>query len=306
MLNYIGIDVGGSFIKYGIVDDNGNVYYQGKITTFRENPKKIMEDLIKIITELKQYKSINQVGISLPGVIDRNNRLVTSGALEGLYKVDVAQILSDATNTSVTLTNDAKAIAYGEQWLGAGKNCDNFVCIPLGTGVGGSIVSDGHVLKGNNGVAGEFGMMLMEFGRSEPLIFDSASFHCGVIAGLCRLYNKKKGNKDFTTWEKDVKIILERASSGEMEARESLSEFYHNAAVLLLNIRVTLDPEKILLGGGVSESVQIMDGIKQAVKKLFARYTEISSLGFPTIEPCYLGNKAGMIGAVSVLRRGEK
>lgn len=307
MPSYAGIDIGGSFIKYGIVDEKGNFSNQGKIPTNRKDAKQVLEDLIKIIHDLKQNAAIQQVGISIPGVIDRQNRLLTSGALVDFHKLDVAKVLSDATQTVVKLTNDAKAIAYGEQWLGAGKNCDNFVCLPLGTGVGGALVLDGKVVVGHNGAAGEIGMSLMGLGTKEPVGYESASFYCGAVAGLCRIYNLKKGNTDISTWQRDVKKILALAAAGESNAQESLNEFYRNTAVLLLNVRVTFDPEKILIGGGISENPQIMAGIKQAVSNLVARYTDMAALGFPIIEACQLGNTAGMIGAVSsFIEKGEK
>lgn len=298
MTNYLGIDIGGSFIKYGVITDKGEVLSYDKLTTARTEPQVLINQLADLIYQAKKANAIQGVGISLPGVIKGEGQLVTSGAIEGLYEYDVIKILSEKTGLRVKLTNDANAIAFAEKWLGAGKECDHFVCIPIGTGVGGAIVINGQVIKGRTGAAGEFGMSLMGLGTLDPVRYESVSFYCGAVAGLCRIYNTKHGVKDFTNWEKDIQVILLRAEAGEKEAIESLDAFYHNVAVLLLNIVVTLDPEKILIGGGISENHHMMSGIKSACQTLAKRYSDVTSLGLPNIISCQLGNQAGMIGAI--------
>lgn len=305
MKKYIGIDIGGSFIKYGIISSEGEVLEQKKIPTKRMDPEKILDDLVLIINEYKTVGNIVGVGISLPGVIDTNNKLLTSGSLLNMFKYDVYQILNKRTNMPISLINDAKAMSYAENWVGIGKVYNNFVCLPLGTGVGGSIVLNGQVIQGRSGASGEFGMMLMGQGKSKPISHESASFYCGVVAGLCRFYNNKAGNVGFENWETDVLKIMELAEVGDKFAKESVEEFYSNVAVLLLNICVAIDPEVIVIGGGISENTEIMNGIEQSVKDLISRYPEITALGLPKIVACQLGNNAGMIGAVGHFIKGE-
>ena len=306
MRYFLGIDLGGSFMKYGVVDEEGNILSREKRPTQRMDPEAVLADLTQIILSVKKEHTLSGVGISLPGVINSKNQLLSSGAIQDLFQYDVRQIISERTALKVLLVNDAKAIGYGEKWLGAGKDCQNFVCLPLGTGVGGTIVIDGKVIQGRTGAAGEFGMMLMGLGKTEPVGYESSSVYCGAVAGLCRIYNQKIGRTSFDTWEKDIKKIVSLANDGQKEAQDSLTEFYQNVAVLLLNIRVSIDPELILVGGGISENKAIMSGIKQALTKLILRYSDMSALGAPTIQPCRLGNDAGMIGAVSQLIEGEK
>lgn len=305
MTQYIGIDVGGSFIKYGVIDEEGTILFHDKTPTRRTDPELVIDTLVEIIKKITQNRKIAGVGISIPGVINPNGRLMTSGALDNLYHYDVQSIVAKRADVKTLLVNDAKAIAYAEKWLGAGRNYDNFVCLPLGTGVGGSIVVNGKVLQGRVGAAGEFGMMLMGLGKTNPVGYESASFYCGAIAGLCRMYSNKIGKTAFNEWETDIKYILQLAHTGDSNAQESLKEFYQNIAVLLLNISVSLDPEQILIGGGISENEEIMEGIRLACTELIERYSDISVIGFPEIRSCQLGNTAGMIGAVSKFIEGE-
>lgn len=305
MKKYVGIDIGGSFIKYGTLDKKGMILHKGKEHTNRNKPEQVLEDLTSIILEESHGQVIEGVGISIPGVIDLNNKLLTSGALKDLYKYDIQSRLSKNTGLKIKLVNDAKSIGYAEGWLGAGAGCQNFVCLPLGTGVGGSIILDGKMCQGRTGAAGEFGMMLMGLGKTEPVGYESASFYCGAVAGLCRMYNQKMGRTNFSTWNTDILSILDLAREGNQIASESLEEFYQNVAVLLLNISVSIDPEKILIGGGISENTEIMTGIQEAVQQLVQRYKDMSAIGLPEIVSCKLGNNAGMIGAVSQFIKGE-
>lgn len=305
MKKYIGIDIGGSFIKYGLLDETGTILQKKKRPTDRNDPKQVLTQLATIISEESNGQTIAGVGISLPGIIDPDEHLLTSGALTDLYQYDVQQILTEKTGQKIKLVNDANAIGYAEGALGAGSGCDNFVCLPLGTGVGGSVVLNGKLRQGRTGAAGEFGMMLMGLGKTEPVGYESASFYCGAVGGLCRIYNQKLGRRDLKTWNTDVKAILAAAENGDELARQSVAEFYQNVAVLLLNISVALDPEQILIGGGISENAEIMSGIKEACQRLLARYADMSVIGLPDIISCQLGNDAGMIGAVLQFIEGE-
>ncbi|WP_314067661.1 ROK family protein [uncultured Vagococcus sp.] len=300
-MTYIGIDVGGSYIKYGVVNRKGQLLFSDKQSTDRSNPQAVVQTIVAISSLLQQRYEIKGIGISIPGVINHENRLITSGAIVGLHEIEVSQLLARQTGKPIVLVNDANAIGYGEQWVGNGKNCQNFVCLPLGTGVGGAIIVNGQLLKGRTGAAGEFGMALMGLGKTEPVAYESASLYCGAVAGLCRIYSTKLGKPNAADWTVDIPHILKLAEEGDQKATESLGEFYQNTAVLLLNIAVTIDPEKILIGGGVSDSPIIMAGIEKAVKQLLARYTVIENLGFPQLSRVKLGNTAGMIGAVSQL-----
>lgn len=299
MKTFLGIDIGGSFIKFGLITAEGQILKKDSLATKRLEPDTLIADLVELILKMKAETPLSGVGISLPGVINRQNQLVTSGALVDLYKRDLHGILTEKTQLEIRLVNDAKAIGLAERWLGAGQACDNFVCLPLGTGVGGCIVLDGKVIQGRTGAAGEFGMMLMGLGKTEPVGYESSSFYCGAVAGLCRTYSWKIGQRNFSEWETDIKLILQRAQDGQKEAVESLAEFYQNVAVLLLNISVAIDPEQILIGGGISDNQEIMTGIKSALNHLLTRYTDMSAIGLPKVSPCQLGNTAGMIGAVS-------
>ncbi len=299
MKNYIGIDVGGTFIKFGIINAEGKVIYDSKIVTQRDNPEGVLNDLIKIIGELKRKYGIYEVGISLPGIINRKNQLLTSGTIQDLYKYPIKNEIEGKTDMNVSLVNDANAMAIAEKWIGSGRNCDNFVCLPLGTGVGGAIVINNQIISGKNGAAGEFGLTFMDQVDQKMLVNSSASFYCGTIMGLCRIYNRELNRTSINEWETDVAKIILASKKKQKEAIESLNEFYKNVARLLMNVTLSLDPEKILIGGGISENSQILRGIQKAFLQLGRSYSQTEKLELPEIIPCQLGNKAGMIGSIA-------
>lgn len=299
MRDYIGVDIGGTFIKFGIVTCEGEILYNSKIMTDRDNPKSVIENLITIITKLKNKYGIREVGISLPGIINNKNQLLTSGAINDLFKYPLKETIEEATNTVANLVNDANAVALAEQWVGSGRGCSNFVCLPIGTGVGGSIVIEDKIIFGRNGAAGEFGLTFMDQLDKNELVTSSASYYCGSIMGLCRIYNTKLKKPSISDWETDVSKIMEAAKNNQKEAIESFEEFYHNLSRLLMNVTLSIDPEKILIGGGISENNEILEALRAKFLQLGSSYSQTAGIKLPEIIPCKLGNMAGMIGAVA-------
>lgn len=297
MQKYVGIDIGGSFIKFGLVDADGNILEQESMPTKREDPEGLLAKLTAIIAGY-QRKGIDKVAISLPGVISQDGTMITAGAIPGFKSRNIQAELTKMTGASVQVINDANAAALSEKWLGHGKNIKNYFCLTLGTGVGGAVVLNDQLLTGRTGAAGEVGISLLGRGNTRPVGYESVSFFAGAVAGLCRIYNFKKGVFNLADWQTDIPTILKEAKSGGGIAQESFNEFYQNVAVTILNITVMYDPERILIGGGVSANEEIMANVKQAVNYLFTRYTDVSAVGAPEILPCKFRNSAGILGAV--------
>lgn len=300
MTQYIGIDVGGSTIKAALVDEQGQLKNYQQCPTTRDDPEKVLQTLTELI-HYYQTTTITQVGISIPGVINPAGKMITSGAIAQLHHYAVLDDLQKATHTTVRLVNDANAIALAEHWQGRAKDVQNFVCVPLGTGVGGSIFLNGQLVTGVGGAAGEFGMMLAnpEKVSAQTAHLAEYSFNAGAVAGLCRIYNQKLKRVNLADWELSVPQILKKAATGQTEAQESLAIFYQNVATLLLNIRVVLDPSLILIGGGISESQAIINGIQAVLTAITKQHPDLLAIGMPPVLPCQLGNRAGIIGAAS-------
>ena len=164
MKTYIGIDLGGTFIKYGLVDEEGNILEKGKVPTpagcgYEETVRAIADAAAKLAD-----KKPCGVGIGSPGVIDGERGIaVTSGNL-GWEKVPLEKDVAALCKLPVVLTNDANAAAFGECYGGAGKSYRSLVFLTLGTGVGSGIVIDGKLFEGNGGAGAELGHMVIRTG----------------------------------------------------------------------------------------------------------------------------------------------
>ncbi|MGV1139546.1 ROK family protein [Enterococcus hirae] len=252
----------------------------------------ILTDLKNYLNEQQQYLDISGVGISLPGVINHDGTMQTAGSLKKLIGLNVKEIAQDHLQLPVEIITDSKAVALAEGWLGNGANYSNYVCVTLGSAIGGAIVIDRKLYWGQGGLAGEFGVSLM--GReNQEYKLDSTSLHAGVVGGLCRKYSLAIGKE-----VKDAKYIFDLAAQKDALAKKYVDEFLDDVARLLTNISVYIAPEAILIGGGVSGNSQIMAEIQAAYTRIIHEYRVLSSVQMPQVIPCKLANDAGVIGSV--------
>ena len=296
---YLGVDIGGTFIKLGIVDENGLILKKEKITSTNDLTQ-ILSDLKAYLNEHQQYLDISGVGISLPGVINHDGTMQTAGALKKLIGLNVKEIAQDNLQLPVEIITDSKAVALAEGWLGNGTNFANYVCVTLGSAVGGAIVIDRKLYWGQGGLAGEFGVSLMGREHQEYKL-DSTSLHAGVVGGLCRKYSLAIGKE-----VKDAAFIFDLAAQNDPLAQKYVAEFLDDVARMLANISVYIAPEAILIGGGISGSPQIMAEIQSAYQRIIQEYRVLSSVQMPVVIPCNLANDAGVIGSVKQVMDSQK
>ena len=290
---FLGVDLGGTFTKMGVVSAAGEVLSKTKFPTEMS--------LNAILTQVQQYIDqvqaeeqivIKGIGISLPGVMKADGTMQTAGAIKSLIGFNVRKHAAEFFQLPVAAITDSKAAALAESWHGNGKAFDNFVCLTLGSAVGGAIVINRQLYWGLGGLAGEFGVALMD--RKDPAYkLDSTSLHAGVVGGLCRKYSLAAGQKVM-----EAEKIFAMAEEGQPLAQKYVSEFFDDVARLVVNVSVSLAPEAVLIGGGISENKQIMACIESVYKQVIQDYSVLSRVQMPKLLPCFYGNDAGIIGAV--------
>lgn len=290
MKRYAGIDIGGTRIKMGIIDETGNVIVQENEATQSEREQLMMQ--IKSFIERHKEYEIQGVGISMPGIARSDGYMQTSGAIKCFLKRNMKIDLQEFLHLPVEIENDSNSAGIAEKWIGAAQNLDNFVCFTLGTAVGGAIFIDGKLVRGLGGMAGEFGIALC---GKETGNYDEQSFsYCaGVVAGLCRNYSYRVRERVLDAME-----IFHRAHQGDNDAKECIKQFYHDTAVLLVNTAMIVAPEMMLIGGGISANEEAMNGIRQEYENIIQEYHVLTLLDMPGMVTCQLKNEAGMIGAV--------
>lgn len=299
---YVGFDIGGTTIKYGVLDECGTILEKGSMETKYE-PDVFYANLLKIIEEAQRIYQINGIGISAPGIVQKDGFMLTAGAIKPLYGENFKRKLEEATGLPVTVENDANAVAIAEKWIGNATDLENYLCLVLGTGVGGGIVINGKVYRGSHGMAGEFGWMMIdklpETGNLEAV---SINRRASVVDGLVRLYNEAWQSEDETVMPvQDAREIFTLAESGDERAIEMTKQFYVDLSVGLVNLISCFDPEVILIGGGVSANEQFHRELQKTLTEVQKNHAAINYLRGKTIapvRPTKLKNDAGLIGAV--------
>ena len=287
MGRYLGIDVGGTEIKYGIFDENGNEFIEesGSAKSVRDDLDKIIDILSRII---KSAKEIDGVGISIPGGVDNENGvIIEGGAIPVLAGVDLIGILNEKTGFNVAIENDANCVVLAEKWIGNGKDCSSFVCMTIGTGIGGGMFINNKIHVGKNFFAGEFGYIIIEefedYNNIPTLSFSSATEPLLKQVALAKemKFEDINGLKVFEMIENGDEVVI-----------EAYRKWLRKLCIGINNVGFSIDPEKFLIGGGVSGAPRLIPDIKEELRKINP-YTESWK-----IETCKHFNSSGKIGAV--------
>lgn len=305
---YVGFDIGGTSIKYGVVDNAGNILEKASIPTNHEK-EAFFADLEQIVADMKEkYDLIAGIGISAPGIIRKDGYMITAGALLPLYGENIKVTMEQRTGLPVSIENDANAAAIAERWVGNAQGFNNYLVIVLGTGVGGGIVINGDVFRGDHGMAGEFGFMVLdELPEDGDIEQVSLNRRASVVGGLCRLYNEAKLAEDPNAEAiKDARIVFQRETAGEAVAKKVLDRYFIDLSVALLNLISCFDPEAILIGGGISANETFNTRLQETLAKITARHSSLNYLSDKTVAPVMpakLKNDAGLVGAVYQVQR---
>ena len=287
MGRYLGIDIGGTEIKYGIFDKNGTEFVEesGSVKSVRDDLDKIINILETII---KDAKEIDGVGISIPGGVDSENGvLIEGGAIPVLAGADLVGILKERTGINISIENDANCVVLAEKWIGNGKYCSSFVCMTIGTGIGGGMFINNKIHIGNNFFAGEFGYMICHDFEDYD---DINNFSCSsATEPLLKQVAAAKGMK----FEEVNGIkVFEMMENGDEVVIATYRRWLRKLCVGINNIGFSIDPEKFLIGGGVSAAPRLIPDIKEELMKI-----NPLTKGW-NIETCKHFNSSGKIGAV--------
>ena len=284
-MNILAIDIGGTMIKYGLVSSDGEILSTDKIET--EAEKGLENILNKIDNIFKRYKKNNPVGIAVSGTGQINGMIgkVIGGnpIIPNWIGTNLVKILEEKYNLPAVLENDVNCVALGEKWIGAGKDLSNFICLTIGTGIGGGIILNNQLFRGENFVAGEFGHTLIKKGEFEQFASTTA---------LIRLVKEKTGKI------LNGKEIFDLEKKEIVEYQEVISEWIENLTDGLSSIVYCFNPANIILGGGViGQGEALINRIKNSLfKKIGLQFKEKLN-----IIQAKLGNNAGMIGASYLL-----
>lgn len=305
----IGIDVGGTNVKIALVED-GKIIYSNTVPTYAKmgyeytvnNIKQAIRDLMKETTTTE--KDIEGIGFDFPGQVDYQTGVVKLAPnIPGWVNVPIAQMIEDEFHIPTKIDNDVRCAALGEMKFGAGRGCENFICITVGTGIGSGIVINGKIVRGASNAAGEIGHIKLQ-AEGGPLCGcgDSGcleAFASGpAIVAMAQDYLKGGKSSKFAELAGDGEItpyiVAKAAEAGDPVAKRIFEIMGYRIGIGLTSVINLLNPEKVIIGGGVAECGDLLlEPIRKTVK------TRAMKVAGETVEivPAELGNSAGVIGA---------
>ena len=278
-------DIGGTAVKYGLLDLNGKILEKSSFDTNIKDSQEILNNMSKIIDNYIVNKNVVGISISSPGFVNTNTGEIVDGTIiEGFIGLNIKKYFEDKYKLQVAVDNDANCATIAEHKLGNGTDCKNMVCVTIGTGIGGGIIINNEIYNGSKFMAGEFGFMFIN--GSENIYSNYASTRALV----------EKTSTDLDD-EIDGKLIFEKAKLGNEVCIKNINEFYDNLSIGIYNLAYILNPDKILIGGAISQQ----EGLIDEVKKRLGMYSSSCSKNineYVTIDKCKFLNDAGLIGSL--------
>ncbi|ADU94856.1 ROK family glucokinase [Geobacillus sp. Y412MC52] len=302
----VGIDLGGTTIKMAFVTTEGDIVHKWEIPTNTANRGEhivadIARSLEKTLGQLGGAKErLLAAGIGAPGPVEEETGMLYETVNIGWTNYPLKQRLEEATGLPVSVDNDANLAALGEMWKGAGGGARHLLFVTLGTGVGGGVIANGAIVRGINGAGGEIGHMTM-------IPDGGARCNCGktgcleTIAsatGIVRIAKEKltadERPSELRNGDVTAKAVFDAAKAGDALALEVVDEATYYLGWALANAANVTNPEKIVIGGGVSKAG---DMLVERVAAHFRRFAFPRVAAGAKLVLATLGNDAGVIGA---------
>lgn len=311
MKYYIGVDLGGTNIAVGIVDQNFTIIGRGKVKTNAPRPA---ADIVSGIAQACQIalndaglsiKQIEWLGVGSPGIVDSASGQIEYASNLGFNNVPLRKMIHDALDLPTFLENDANAAAYGEVLAGGARGYHDVVAMTLGTGVGGGIIIGGKIYGGFNHAGGELGHVGMCYG-GEPCgctMIGCVEAYCSATALIRQTKEKMNACKSSKMWEicsgdltnVDGRTAFDGMRENDQAAGEVVAQFCDYLSYAVNNYINMLQPQAVLIGGGISrEGDTLLNPVREFVRK----HSFVKAPNKQTkIEAATLGNDAGIIGA---------
>ncbi|MDY8026167.1 ROK family glucokinase [Paenibacillus polymyxa] len=310
---YVGVDLGGTAIKVGICNENGQLLhtYEGPTETDKGVDVVIgnIEKYVRHIVEQSPYEwdQLKGVGAGVAGFTNVREGIIVLAPNIGFRDVPIRALLEERIGKPVKIDNDANVAALGEAWAGAGKGIENCVCYTLGTGVGGGIIINGKIYQGFSGMAGEIGHI--------SVVPDLEAIQCGCgkmgcletvssATGIIRMAKDavERGDRTSLALEDQIaaKEVFDAAKAGDEVALRIVNRAAFYLGKSMAAVAAVLNPEVFIIGGGVSKAG---DFLFEEMRRVYAKLAPEPLQKGVSIVPAVLGNDAGIVGAAGLLLR---
>lgn len=307
MAKVIGIDLGGTAVKFGLFESSGMLLEKWSIPTPQEDGndsvlKAIAESILQKISGTGiQTDDIAGAGLAVPAPVTGGGDIPKVVNINWEAR-NISNDLGKYLPYPVTALNDANAAALGELWMGAGQGVSSLVMVTLGTGVGGGVIIDGRPLTGRNGAAGEIGHICVDPDEEESCncgnkgCLEQYSSATGFVRIAKRLIREAKEHGTQTILDEenvDSRLIMDACAKGDTAAMQALSQMTDILGRTLASVACVADPEVFVIGGGVSNAGELL---RKPIEEAYRKYAFHAHRGTDIVLAC-LGNDAGIYGA---------
>lgn len=307
-MKFLALDFGGTFVKHCLLDEDLNITEKNEVPA----PLSSTDEWIKVIVDLyNKYKNdIDGIAISMPGVLDTDKGIAHSGGAYGktVQGKNIYELLKPYIDIPVCIENDAKSAILAEQWQGSLKGVNTACACIIGSGLGGGIIMDGKIQKGEHFASGEISALLTIPGDYSP---NSWAAFSSSTSGLLMMVAKAKGmdikdfeisgfmggSEDSTKKKIGGREVIQWVEDGDEVTTEVYKKWIKNLTSVLFNMKMMIDPQKIVVGGGISRNPRVINDLKEEWNNVCQFLT---SMGIPTAEldVCKFTSDANLVGAV--------
>lgn len=297
MTQYLSFDIGGTNLKYALINNSGHIVEKDRVKTNTENLDSFMESMYQVAD--KYMGKFEGIAVCAPGKIDTKHKIIYfGGALPFLDGLNLEETLGKKYHVPVGVENDGKAAALSEQWLGELHDVNTGVAITLGTGVGGGILVDNRVLHGWTFQAGELSWMITNSGLGTQNMAAYTGYSCSAV-NMIRKVNLALGNASNLD---DGISAFKAINDGDLRALAIFKRYCRNVAIMIINIQTVINASKFVIGGGISAQPVVIEEINNQVHKLLDNNPMIGKqMIAPPVVAAKHGNDSNLYGALYAL-----
>lgn len=287
-MNILTFDVGGTFIKYALMNEQVEILEKGKVKTPRDSQSSFLMALKSIID---QYDNLSGLAFSIPGMLDADKGyLIHGGALTYNNQCDFVGLMEAQFHLPAMIENDARCAALAEVWQGNLQDCEDGVVIVLGTGVGGAVIKDRKLHRGTHFFSGEFSYIISgDIFKDNPYnsIFGNSSSAISLVKAIGKV-------KQQPTMSGEEAFAL--LAQGDQEVQQIVDQYGLTLAFQIFNLQCILDPQRFCIGGGISQQPALIEAIQKGLDRIYARFLD-DEVPHAEITVCKFLSDANLYGA---------
>ena len=287
---YVIFDVGGTFVKYAVMDRSGDIMFKGKCKTPKSSYEHLLANIYRVIDAVNQDQ-IRGISLCFPGVIDSDRGIIYyGGSLPYLHEQKIKQTLQERyPKVLISIENDDKASALAELWQGSVRNHKNVIILVLGTAIGGGIIINGELYRGDNYSAGEVSYMVGEM-KKQANIYERMGFEASA-SKMIEDIAQVNGLPANTAGE----IVFEYITPDNEKSWAIFTAYCRKVAKMIVTLQYILDPHHFIISGGISVQAIVVEQIMNEINTMYAANPNYSL--YPRIEQSTLNNDANLYGA---------